>query len=279
MDTSAENVHLRHVLELCKSGSRPPVETVSALIASDPSVEPLLIDLVRSRALCDAFWAPLWAVVILGERRCEAALPALLEALTCRNDLIHEGVEFALLRFGRDAVGPILQFLDEHPGLNGRVHLYAVLACAQDRRALDYLIAQLRRDEECMGAIGWALTQTRDPHAMSALERMAARFGKRDPDLQEAWEAAQTPQPTANPLLAEWRTHWAWLEDEESETEPEEPAPEEEEEGPSFLPRCYDVPCPVCRSQLEYDTRDGSVKVVLEGRRSTTPQDAPRRVE
>ena len=266
MGQSKDVFYLRHALELCKSGSRIPVESVEALIAGDASVEPILVDLVRSRAVREDAWGPLWAIVTLGERRSLAGLAAILEAARSDNDIVHEGVEFALSRFGVAAVEPTLAFLRDNPGLDGRVHLYSALARSRDRRALDYLIRQLRLDEDCMGAIAWSLAETRDPKSVAALEMITARFGPRDPELVEALEAAVNPPAEEAPLAEDWRSHWTWLDEECAETaeeaaEPATTAAEEEGEGPTFLPRCYDVRCPVCRSELEYDTSDGSVKV------------------
>ena len=101
----------------------------------------------------------------------------------------------------------------------------------------------------------------------AALEGIVARFGARDPELHEALEAAVNPPAEEAPAEEDWRTHWTWLDEETAETveESSEPASqgnaEEDAEGPSFLPRCYDVRCPVCRSEMEYDSSDGSVKV------------------
>lgn len=274
MGTSREAFYLRHVVELCKSGSQIPVGSVEALIGADASVEQVLIELVRSRAIREDAWGPLWAIVTLGERRSAAGLPAILEAARTDNDLIHEGVEFALARFGAAAVGPVLDFLRDNPGVEGRVHLYAVLARTRDRRALDYLIRQLRLDEDCMGAIAWSIAETRDPKGVAALEAIVARFGRREPELVEALEAAVNPEAAEPAPADDWRAHWVWLEEEEGEecgdTEPAGAGAEEEAEPPSFLPRCYDVRCPVCRSELEYDTSDGSVKV-------NQPRDSERR--
>jgi hypothetical protein len=267
MGTSREVLHLRHVLELCKAGSRIPVEIVEALIEGDGGAEPALIDLVRSRAIREDAWGPLWAIVVLGERRSAAGLPAILDAARSDNDIVHEGIEFALGRYGATAVDPILNFLRDNPGLDGRVHLYTALARTRDRRALDYLSRQMRLDEDCMGAIAWALAETRDPKCVAALEAITARFGSRDPELVEALEAAVNPPAEEAPPPEDWRAHWTWLDEEAAETAEEagEPATsggaEEETEGPSFVPRCYDVRCPVCRSDLEYDSSDGSVKV------------------
>jgi len=267
MGTSRDVFYLRHVLELCKSGSRIPVETVATLIEGDAAVEPLLVDLVRSRAVREDAWGPLWAIVVLGERRSPAGLPAILEAARTDNDIVHEGIEFALGRYGAAAVDPILAFLRDNPGLDGRVHLYAALARSRERRALDFLIRQLRLDEDCMGAIAWALAETRDARAVAALEAITARFGRRDAELAEALEAAINPPAEEAAPDEDWRAHWTWLDEEsvESSEESGEPAAagtaEEEGEGPTFLPRCYDVRCPVCRTEMEYDTSDGSVKV------------------
>jgi HEAT repeat protein len=267
MGTSRDVLYLRHVLELCKSGSHIPVETVEALIAGDAAAEPILIDLVRSRAIREDAWGPLWAIVVLGERRSAAGLPAILDAARTENDIVHEGVEFALGRYGAEAVDPILAFLRDNPGLDGRVHLYSALARTRDRRALDYLIRQLRLDEDCMGAIAWALAETRDPKAVASLEAIAARFGQRDPELVEALEAAVNPPAEEAAPVEDWRSHWTWLDEEQAETaeeagEPQAAAAEEEGEGPTYQPRCYDVKCPACRSELEYDTTDGTVKVI-----------------
>jgi hypothetical protein len=274
MGTSREAFYLRHVVELCKSGSQIPVGSVEALIGADASVEAVLVELVRSRAIREDAWGPLWAIVTLGERRSAAGLPAILEAARTDNDLIHEGVEFALARYGAAAVGPVLDFLRDNPGVEGRVHLYAVLARTRDRRALDYLIRQLRLDEDCMGAIAWAIAETRDPKGVAALEGIVARFGRREPELVEALEAAVNPEAAEAAPAEDWRTHWVWLEEEGGEEvgegEPAAATAEEDSDAPSFLPRCYDVRCPVCRSELEYDTSDGSVKV-------NQPRDSERR--
>ena len=267
MGTSKDVFYLRHVLDLCKAGSHIPVETVEALIGCDAGVEPVLVDLVRSRAIREDAWGPLWAIVVLGERRSMAGLPAILEAAHTDNDIVHEGIEFALGRYGAAAVDTILAFLRDNPGLDGRVHLYTALARTKDRRALDYLIRQLRLDEDCMSAIAWSLAETRDAKAVAALEAITARFGRRDPELVEALEAAVNPPAEEAPPSEDWRTHWTWLDEDTAEVAEDsgEPAQsgsgEEEGEGPTFLPRCYDVRCPVCRSDLEYDTSDGSVKV------------------
>jgi hypothetical protein len=267
MGTSRDLFYLRHVLELCKAGSRIPVESVEQLIRGEAAVEPLLVDLVRSRAIREDAWGPLWAIVVLGERRSAAGLPAILDAARTDNDIVHEGIEFALARYGAEAVEPILAYLRDNPGLDGRVHLYSALARSRDRRALDFLIRQMRLDEDCMGAIAWALAETRDPKSVAALEGIVARFGARDPELHEALEAAVNPPAEETAAEEDWRTHWTWLDEETAETveESSEPASqgnaEEEAEGPSFLPRCYDVRCPVCRSEMEYDTSDGSVRV------------------
>ncbi len=267
MGTSRDLFYLRHVLELCKAGSRIPIETVATLIEGDASVEPFLIDLVRSRAIREDAWGPLWAIVVLGERRSAAGLSAILEAARSDNDIVHEGVEFALGRYGAAAVDPILAFLRDNPCLDGRVHLYSALARSRERRALDYLVRQLRLDEDCMGAIAWALAETRDPKSVAALEAITARFGPRDRELVEALEAAVNPPAEEAAADEDWRSHWTWLDEDSTEAAEEagEPAAssasEEEGEGPNFLPRCYDVRCPACRSELEYDTSDGSVKV------------------
>ena len=267
MGTSKEVFHLRHVLELCKAGSRIPVETVAALIDGDAGAEPYLIELVRSRAIREDAWGPLWAIVVLGERRSAPGLAAILEAARTDNDIVHEGIEYALGRYGAAVVDPILNFLRDNAGLDGRVHLYAALARTKDRRALDYLVRQMRLDEDCMSAIAWALAETRDPKCVAALEAIAARFGARDPELVEALEAAVNPPAEEAPQPEDWRSHWTWLDEEavEGAEDAGEPATsgatEDDAEGPSFLPRCYDVRCPVCRSEMEYDSSDGSVKV------------------
>lgn len=273
MADSADLVYLRHVLDLCKSGSRLPQGAMEALIAAPPAVEPFLIDLARAPAVRDDSWGPLWALLVLGERRSPAGLDAILEAMLRGQDLIHEGVEFALLRYGRAAAGPILAFLDAHPALEGRVHLYSVLARSGDRRALEYLILQLKRDTDCLAGLAWALAEARDPRGLAALEALAARMGRREPEILEALEASGSPGGIDNPLLQDWRIHWTWSDEEESAGEEGEPAAEEpagwgdsEPETPAFQPRCYDVDCPACGSHLEYDTSDGSVRMVRDGR-------------
>src|SRR5262245_17676908 len=157
-----EMVHLRNILELFKSGSQIPVRAVEDLIAADGSADDLLIDVLRSRAVRDESWAPLWAIIALGERHAFRAAPAILGCMREGNNLIHEGVEFALLRLGPGVVEPILQFLEDNPGLEGREHLYAVLSHYRTRRAVDYLVAQIRRDEDCVAALAWALAETRE---------------------------------------------------------------------------------------------------------------------
>ncbi len=268
--SESDSTQLRRILELCKAGSRLPEEAVAALIAGPPSVEPLLVDLVRSRAVRDDAWGPLWAIVVLGERRSPAGLGAILDAMRDGAELIHEGAEFALLRYGAAAAGPVLRFLDENPGLEGRVHLYSVLARTGDRRALDYLAAQLLRDEDGRAGVAWSIAECRDPRAVAALEIYLARPGRRDPELVEALEAASDPETLHNPLLRDWRLHWTWTDEDEALPEDEEdavePAGEMPEETPAFQPRCYDVDCPQCGSNLEYDTSDGSVRVTRRGR-------------
>jgi hypothetical protein len=96
------------------------------------------------------------------------------------------------------------------------------------------------------------------------------------PELAEALEAAVNPPAEEAALAEDWRAHWTWLDEESVEAAEEsgEPAAsgtaEEECEGPNLLPRCYDVRCLVCRSDLEYDTSDGTVKV-------TQPRNSERR--
>src|SRR5437867_7573701 len=99
MNTSQrELVHLRNVLELFKAGSQIPVRAVEELISADAAAEELLIEVLRSRAVRDESWAPLWSIIALGERRSIKAVPAILGCMRDGNNLIHEGVEFALLR-------------------------------------------------------------------------------------------------------------------------------------------------------------------------------------
>ena len=176
MGTSRDVFYLRHILELCKAGSRIAVETVEALIAGDPSVEPLLIDLVRSRAIREDAWGPLWSIVILGERRSPAGVAAILEAARTDNDIVHED---RVALGPRRAAAPILAFLRVNPASTAAS--VPALARSRERRALD-LIRQLRLIPT-KGAIAWALAETRDPETAGA-EAITARFGQRDRSLR-----------------------------------------------------------------------------------------------
>ncbi len=259
-------VQLRTVLELVLAGSRLPQQAVLALIAGDDQGEDLLIEIARSRAVRDDAWAPVWALVTLGERRSPRALPAILDCIRTGSDLVHEAVEFALLRYGESAVDPILGFLDENPALEGRVHLYSVLAASRVRRAIDYLIGQLRLDEECAAPLAWALAETRDSLAMAAIERESQRLGAREPELSEALEAARGTDDLSNPLFQDWRAHWTFEEeddaDADADAEQEPDTLNDEEDGLNLQPRYFDVRCPVCESQIEYDSREDQTRVM-----------------
>jgi len=261
-----EMVHLRNILELFKAGSQIPVRAVEELIAGDSMVDDLLIEVLRSRAVRDESWAPLWAIVALGERRTFKGAPVILACMRDGNNLIHEGVEFALLRLGPGVVDPILQFLEDNPGLEGREHLYAVLAHFRTRRAVDYLVAQIRRDEDCVTALAWALAETREPRAIEAINEAVRRMGAREHNLAEPLKAAASGEDLGNPLLEDWRKHWVWDEDEmdvADEEEPQElPWGGVDESGLDLTPRWYDITCPGCLSRLEYDSREDEVKVL-----------------
>ena len=266
-----ELVHLRNVLELFKAGSQIPVRAVEELIGADAGAEDLLIEVLRSRAVRDESWAPLWAIIALGERRSLKSAPAILACMREGNNLIHEGVEFALLRLGASVVDPILQFLEDNPGLEGREHLYAVLAHARTPRAVDYLIGQLKRDEECVASVAWALAETGEPRALEAVREACRRLGSRQPDLQESIDAARAEGDLENPLLKDWRTHWVWEDDAATGEEPEEEQEEEawgvtESGDLDLAPRWFDVTCPVCTSRLEYDSKEDEVSVLKHGK-------------
>ncbi len=255
----------RTVLDLLLAGSRLPVEAVERLIAGDRRAEDLLLEVIGSRAVRDDSWAPVWAIVALGERRSARALPGLLDCIRRGSDIVHEAVEFALLRYGEAAIDPTLAYLGENPGLEGRVHLYASLAATRAPRAVDYLIRQLRQDEECAAPIAWALAETGDPRAVAAIEKEAQRTGGRDADVAEALEAARGGEDLTNPLQEDWRTHWAFDEEEEEATSEAEEEPEtmrDEESSLDLTPRYFDVRCPVCESQLEYDSKEGESRVL-----------------
>jgi hypothetical protein len=261
-------VHLFTVLELFKAGSLIPVPAVERLIAGGPAVDDLLADILRSRAVRDDSWAPIWALVTLGERRSLRAVPVILDCVKQGNSLIHEAVEFALLRMGPAVVDPILRFLDENPGLDGRINLYGVLAHYKTPEAVDFLVAQLRRDEDCVGSVAWALAESRLPAALDALRAAALR--QRDPEIREALEAAARGEELQNPLLVDWRRHWVWEDDDEedetSESREDELAWGEPGADLDLQPRYYDLSCPVCSSRLEYDTREDDVNIIKCGR-------------
>jgi hypothetical protein len=205
--------------------------------------------------------------VALGERRSRRALPAILDCIRLGSDLVHEAVEFALLRYGPEVVDPVIRFLEENPGLEGRVHLYAVLGSTKTPRAIDWLIARLRLDEECVAPVAWALAETRDPRALAAVEREAARLGGREPELQQALDGVRTGDDLSNPLHADWRSHWAFQdEDDEDAAAEEEGEPEtmrdEDESGLNLQPRWFDVRCPCCEAQIEYDSVEDEARVL-----------------
>jgi len=261
-------VHLFTVLELFKAGSQIPVAAVEKLIAAGPAVDDLLADILRSRAVRDDSWAPIWALVALGERRALRTADAILDCMKQGNSLIHEAVEFSLLRMGAEVVDPILRFLDENPGLDGRINLYGVLARYKTPEAIAYLVAQLRRDEDCVGSVAWALAESRLPAALDALRAAALR--QRDPEIREALEAASRGEDLENPLLEDWRRHWVWDDEDEdeeaSDSHDDELAWGEPGADLDLQPRYYDLSCPVCSSRLEYDTREDDVNIIKCGR-------------
>jgi hypothetical protein len=246
------------------------VRTIEQLIAAEDSIEPLLVDLLRSRAVRDDSWAPLWAIITLGERRSLRCAPDILGAMRTGNSLLHEAAEFALLRLGEAAVDLVLTFLDENPGLEGRLNLYGVLAHYKTTRAIEFLIAQLRRDEDCVGSVAWALAESRHPAAIAALRAACARPHV-DPEIREALQAATGPvEDLKNPLLDDWRKHWTWQEEDEDEIADDAPSDElawgNPENDLELTPRYYDISCPICTSRLEYDTREDDVNVLKCGR-------------
>ncbi len=262
--------HLRDIIALFQAGSALPVRPMERLIAADEGVDPLLVDLLRSRAVRDDSWAPLWAIIVLGERRAVRCASDILGAMRDGNSLLHEAVEFAMLRFGDGIVDLILQFLDENPGLEGRLNLYGVLSHYRTPRAIEFLIAQLRRDEDCVGSVAWALAESRHPAAIAALRAAALRSGA-DPEIREALKAATGPlEDLNNPLLEDWRKHWVWQEDDEEESPSEAPTDElawgDPENDLELTPRYYDLSCPICSSRLEYDTHEDDVHVLKYGR-------------
>jgi hypothetical protein len=278
MSDPDDAVHVRHILELFQAGSQLPVRAMEQLIAGGDPGERLLRDLLASRAVRDDSWAPLWAVIALGERRSVAAIPDILRCMRASNSLLHEAVEFAMLRFGVQAIEPILEFLGENPALEGRVHLYAVLAHTRAPRAIEYLVNQLRCDEECVASIAWALAETRHPRALEAIRQAVRRHGLHEPELEEALAAAAGDEPLDNPLLDDWRKHWAWEDDEAEgagEQEDEELATGEDASDLDLAPRYYDLSCPFCASRLEYDAREDDVKVLKPGRAARRNEPCP----
>lgn len=256
---------LRAVFEVLTAGSQLPVRAMEQLIRGDERGEQLLIEVLRSRAVRDESWGPIWAIVALGERRSARALPFILECMLNGTDMVHEAVEFALLRYGAGAIDALLRFMDENPGLEGRVHLYSALATSRAPQAIDYLIAQLRRDEDCTASVAWALATTRDPRAVAAIEREVERTPKHDPELDEALAAARGDEDLRNPLLEDWRTHWVFEDApaEESDVEHDlETMRDEDAGGLNLQPRFFDVHCPVCESQLEYDSVENETRVL-----------------
>ncbi len=260
----------RDVIELFQAGSALPVRPMERLIHADESAEPLLVDMLKSRAVRDDSWAPLWAIIILGERRAVRCAPDILAAMRDGNSLLHEAVEFAMLRLGEGIVDLILTFLDENPGLDGRLNLYGVLSHYRTPRAIEFLIAQLRRDEDCVGSVAWALAESRHPAAIAALRAATARAGA-DPEIREALKAATGPlEDLNNALLDDWHKHWVWQEADEEESSSEAPVDElawgDPENDLELTPRYYDLSCPICSSRLEYDTHEDNVNVLKCGR-------------
>lgn len=260
--------YLRTVFDVLTAGSQIPVRPMEELIQGDDRAEGLLIEILRSRALRDESWGPIWAIIALGERRSPKALPVILDCMLNGTDMVHEAVEFALLRYGAAAVDPILAFLEDHPALEGRVHLYSALAATKAPKAVDYLVGQLRRDEDCVASVAWALATTRDPRAIEAIERKAQRVGRKEPEIQDALTAARGDEDLSNPLLADWRTHWLFEDgsDELPEPEGEPETMRDDDDGLNLQPRYFDVRCPVCESHLEYDSMENETRIFRGGR-------------
>lgn len=268
MGTTAHSArNLTHVLELFKAGMRIPVSAMEKLIVADSGVEPLLVEILRSRAVEDDLWAPVWALVVLGERRSTRALHAILDALDRGQEAVREGVEFALLRMGAKAEEPSLRLLREHGESPGRLHLMAVLANLHTDRGVDYLLEQFRPESKDFIAVAWLLAESGHPRALRALEGAVREFPG-EPGLTEPLEARRRGEDLRNPLLGDWRKQWVWKEGECPADPPEEAEPhpphEAREESP-FLPRAFEVGCPICRSRLEYDSHTGESRVVHRG--------------
>ena len=210
MGTAAPARILHHVLELFKAGPRTPVQAIEQLTAGPPAVEEVLLDLFDSPPVREESWAALWTLVVLGERRSMRALPALFAAAGSGNNIVTEGVEFALLRLGERAVGPVLDHLNAHPDAPGRIHLLALLAEHPNTRAVNALLRAFCPEARDFADVGWLLAQTRDPRATAALERAVQEYATYIPDIREPLEAYLKKVDLTNPLNTDWRVCWSW---------------------------------------------------------------------
>jgi len=186
------------------------------------------------------------------------------------NNLIHEGVEFALLRLGAAAVDPILQFLEDNPGLEGREHLYAVLATPGPRAPSIISSASSSATRSASPASPGRSRRPASRARWMPSAKPAAGWGPGSPTCRNR-STPPAPRGPRKPLLKDWRTHWVWDDDEaageESEDEPEEEAWGVTDSGDLDLsPRWYDVTCPVCSSRLEYDSKEDEVNVLKHGK-------------
>lgn len=277
MGTSGNSArNLTHVFELFKAGMRIPVPAMEKLIHADSSVEPLLLEILRSRAVEDDVWAPLWTLIVLGERRAARAIPAILDCVTRGQEGLREGVEFALLRMGARAEEPVLRYLKAHEGSPARLHLMGVLAHLRTERAVAYLIDQFRPESKDFIPVAWLLAESGHPRAIKALESAVREFPG-EPGLGEPLAARRRGEDLHNPLLGDWRTQWAWKDEEilpgrAAEEAPPEPDGRAREDSP-FLPRAFDLSCPVCQSRLEFDSHTGDSRVTRPGR--AIPRNGP----
>jgi hypothetical protein len=268
------------VLELFKAGRHLPIAAIEKIIAADGSVDDPLIGVLRSRAVDDDTWGPLWALVALGERRTGRAIPAILECLDRGHEVLRDGVEAALLRMGTHAQGAVLRYLQAHEGTPARLHLMSVLAHLGTDRAVEYLLDQFRPESKDFVAIAWLLAESGHPRALKALETAVQEFPT-EPGLKDPLESLKRGEPLANPLLGNWREQWIWKDDAPEEPTPsvsQESAPEAEPARPvkescEFAPRAYDLECPACRSRLEFDSHTGDARVVKPG--LTAPRNGP----
>ena len=260
--------NLTNVLELFKAGMRMPVSVIEQLIAADAGVEPVLIDVLRSRAVDDDSWAPLWTLVVLGERRCARAIPEILGCLERSNEVLRNAIESALLRMGPPAEEPVLHYLKEHEESEARMHLLSVLATIASEKSVAFLIEQFRPESVDYVALGWLLAGCGRSEGVQALEKGLRDFP--EPGLAEPLLALHKGEDLRNPLLNDWHTQWTWEEetssqDSEEEDSEEAQADDTREEGPEFAPRHYDVNCPVCRSHLEFDSHTGESRALERG--------------